>query len=84
MCREKDADSGTRSRPPRPPATEVLHFGAFVTILLDWIHRWNTEYPKRFRDGRIPAQAWADDPTPIYDVDPVALHTYTLEDTAAP
>jgi putative transposase len=58
---------------------DLLPFEAFVSTLLDWIHRWNHEHTIRELDNRTPAQAWEADLTPIDPVDPIALHTYTLK-----
>ncbi|MFF3403547.1 Mu transposase C-terminal domain-containing protein [Streptomyces sp. NPDC002659] len=58
---------------------ELLHYEAFVTRVLQWVEWWNHEHPIARLHRRTPAQAWEADLTPIDTVDPIALHTYTLE-----
>ncbi|MEU6964991.1 Mu transposase C-terminal domain-containing protein [Streptomyces chrestomyceticus] len=65
----------TRLRPGDP----LLTFEAFVAEVRTWIHWWNHEHTIRNLGNRTPHQVWQQDPTPIEDVDPAALHTYTLE-----
>lgn len=69
-----------RRRDPHKDPTPALPFTAFVELLLDWVHRWNTEHPSSTRGGRTPLQAWKADPTPIDDADPALLWAFTLED----
>lgn len=45
---------------------------------MDWVHDWNYNHVLA-QQQRTPSQLWHDDLTPIYDVDPAELHTYTLE-----
>ncbi|TJZ97127.1 hypothetical protein [Actinacidiphila oryziradicis] len=67
---------------PRPEAgEELLPFAAFVQILLDWVHWWNTEHcPAGLGGGLTPLQAWEADPTPVDDVPPRDLAWFALED----
>ncbi|MFF1932887.1 Mu transposase C-terminal domain-containing protein [Streptomyces sp. NPDC058228] len=58
---------------------ELLHYEAFVTLVLQWVDWWNHEHTIARLHRRTPAQAWQADPTPIDTVDPLILHTYTLE-----
>ncbi|MFF4779717.1 Mu transposase C-terminal domain-containing protein [Streptomyces griseorubiginosus] len=60
------------------PDEQLLTYKAFVRIVLDWVHDWNYNHVLA-RQRRTPSQLWHDDLTPIYDVDPAELHTYTLE-----
>jgi len=69
---------------PVDPGQPLLPFESFVALVLDWVRWWNFEHTIADLDGRTPAQAWADDPTPIFDVDPGDLHTYTLERAGKP
>ncbi|MFF4234032.1 Mu transposase C-terminal domain-containing protein [Streptomyces sp. NPDC001820] len=67
-------------RKKRPdPDERLLTFEAFVAIVRDWIHWWNHHHKIRTMGNRTPDQAWHEDLTPIYDVDPDDLHTFTLE-----
>jgi putative transposase len=70
------------TRAPRPEAgEELLTFAAFVKILLDWVHWWNTEHrPAGLGGALTPLQAWEADPTPVEDVPPGDLAWFALED----
>ncbi|MDX3077864.1 Mu transposase C-terminal domain-containing protein [Streptomyces sp. MI02-7b] len=60
------------------PVEDLMHYEAFVTRVLDWVHEWNHEHTIRELDNQTPAQAWEADLTPIYAIPAVALHTFTL------
>lgn len=70
----------------KPPTDigDLLHFHAFVAALLDWVTWWNTEHTIRDLGNRTPAQSWQNDLTPIEDINPKALHSYTLERHGTP
>jgi putative transposase len=67
---------------PRSEAgEELLPFAAFVQILLDWVHWWNTEHhPAGLGGARTPLQAWEADPTPVDEVPAGDLAWFALED----
>ncbi|MFE4775975.1 recombinase [Streptomyces sp. NPDC056713] len=67
-----------RGKNRRPNPADLLTFEDFVTRLLDWVNVWNHEHRIRTLNNRTPAQAWADDLTPVRDVPPEALYTFTL------
>ena len=69
----------TSSRTRIDPNEELLTYEAFVRVVLEWVHEWNYEHRISTRNHRTPNELWHDDLTPIYDVDPADLHTYTLE-----
>ncbi|WP_246460628.1 hypothetical protein [Streptomyces himalayensis] len=56
----------------------------FVTLVLDWVERWNNDHTIARLHRRTPAQAWEADLTPIETLDPTDLHTYTLEQIDTP
>ncbi|MGI5473347.1 Mu transposase C-terminal domain-containing protein [Streptomyces sp. CA-132043] len=58
---------------------ELLTYEAFVQIVRDWVHEWNFDHRIRDLGNRTPYQSWQADGTPLYDITPAALHTYTLE-----
>ena len=64
---------------PVDPHQPLLPFEAFVALLRNWVNWWNFENTIKDLGDRTPAQAWLADHTHIRDVDPAALHTYTLE-----
>lgn len=68
----------TRSRRPAPDE-ELLTYEAFVQIVRNWVHEWNFDHRIRDLGNRTPYQSWQTDGTPLYDITPAALHTYTLE-----
>ncbi|MDP5315654.1 Mu transposase C-terminal domain-containing protein [Streptomyces poriferorum] len=68
-----------RGGKPVDPDQPLLHFEAFVTLVLEWVHHWNHENTLRSLDGRTPHQAWNADPALIGTVTAEDLHTYTLE-----
>ncbi|WP_435833175.1 Mu transposase C-terminal domain-containing protein [Kitasatospora purpeofusca] len=72
------ATTGPRAR--RGDLEGLLSFTEFTARLLDWVRWWNTEHRPQPLAGRTPLQAWQDDPTPIEDVPPALLHSFTLED----
>ncbi|GLW56798.1 Mu transposase C-terminal domain-containing protein [Kitasatospora phosalacinea] len=61
-----------------------LTFQEFVAAVRTWVSWWNHENTIDSLNGRTPAQAWADDLTPIYDVNTEDLHTFTLERHGTP
>ncbi|MDQ0904377.1 putative transposase [Streptomyces canus] len=65
------------------PDEHLLTYEAFVRIVTEWVHDWNHKHVLAGRQ-RTPSQLWHDDLTPIYDVDPTELHTYTLEPLKRP
>lgn len=69
---------------PIDPDQPLIHFEAFVALVLDWITQRNTEQTFDKLDGKTPHQAWHDDPTPVYTATPEDLHTYTLERPGKP
>lgn len=62
------------------PDEPALTFEAFVGLLLDWVHWWNTEHKPDKLEGRTPLQAWSADPTPVYDVPADQLAHFGLWD----
>ncbi|WP_425554920.1 transposase [Kitasatospora putterlickiae] len=70
----------TGPRPRRGDLDGLLSFAEFTARLLDWVRWWNTEHRPKPLGGRTPLQAWQDDPTPIEDVPPALLRSFTLED----
>ncbi|MGX8910215.1 Mu transposase C-terminal domain-containing protein [Streptomyces netropsis] len=64
---------------PVDPGQPLLSFESFVLLVRDWVRWWNFDHPIPALEGQTPAQAWENDPTPVFDVDPTDLHTYTLE-----
>ncbi len=70
------------TRPPsrRSDPADVLSFTEFTERLLGWVSWWNTEHRVQPLGGRTPLEAWQDDPTPIEDVPPDLLWSFTLED----
>ncbi|WP_425555338.1 Mu transposase C-terminal domain-containing protein [Kitasatospora arboriphila] len=67
---------GRTCDPDAPPLT----FPAFVALLLDWVHWWNTEHHPAGLDGLTPSEAWNGDPTPLRDVPAGHLAFFALED----
>ncbi|MGW1901681.1 integrase catalytic domain-containing protein [Streptomyces hirsutus] len=74
------APASRRDKPGQPlwQLNELLEFETFVQLVLDWVEWWNNDHTVARLNRRTPAQAWADDLTPIDTIDPEALHTYTL------
>ncbi|MFJ4597746.1 MULTISPECIES: Mu transposase C-terminal domain-containing protein [unclassified Kitasatospora] len=70
------------TRPPsrRSDPADVLSFTEFTARLLGWVRWWNTDHRPQPLGGRTPLEAWQDDPTPIEDVPPDLLRSFTLED----
>ncbi|MEU6093101.1 Mu transposase C-terminal domain-containing protein [Streptomyces sp. NPDC047085] len=71
------------SRTRIDPDEKLLTYEAFIRHLLQWVHEWNYEHVLT-KQKRTPAQLWEEDLTPIYDVNPAELHTYTLKDLERP
>ncbi|MFE2601027.1 Mu transposase C-terminal domain-containing protein [Streptomyces sp. NPDC059396] len=69
---------------PIDPQQPLLHFEAFVALVLDWVHKHNTLHPMDSLDGRTPHQAWQDDLTPLFHASAAELHSYTLERPGKP
>ncbi|WP_353947331.1 transposase family protein (plasmid) [Streptomyces sp. HUAS MG91] len=68
-------------RPDRRPQTAPpLSFEAFTGHLLAWAHWWNTEHQPAELHGTTPLEAWQADPTPLHDVPPADIWSFTLED----
>lgn len=63
---------------PVDPHPDLLHFEAFTTLVLAWVHAWNHEHRLDSLGGRTPQQAWTADPTPIDYLTPAELRTFTL------
>ncbi|GAA2752977.1 Mu transposase C-terminal domain-containing protein [Kitasatospora cinereorecta] len=72
--------ASVRHRDRAKDHTAPLTFTAFVQLLLDWVHWWNTEHTSPALAGRTPLQAWLEDPTPIEDPTPGQLWAFTMED----
>lgn len=72
--------STTRPRSRKSDPADVLPFTEFTERLLTWVSWWNTEHRVQPLGGRTPLEAWQDDPTPIEDVPPGLLWSFTLED----
>ncbi|GAA2932894.1 Mu transposase C-terminal domain-containing protein [Streptomyces enissocaesilis] len=68
-----------RGGKPVDPDQPLLHFEAFVGLVLQWVHRWNHENTLKSLRGQTPRQAWDADPALIETVTAEDLHTYTLE-----
>ncbi|GAA2914866.1 hypothetical protein GCM10020221_08190 [Streptomyces thioluteus] len=49
-------------------------------MLLEWVAWWNTSHRPDTLGGKTPLEAWRADPTPISDVQPKDLATFSLED----
>ncbi|SDS49674.1 putative transposase [Streptomyces sp. TLI_053] len=56
----------------------LLTLESFVLMLREWVTRWNTEHTIPTMGGRTPAQAWNEDLSPVWDVSPTDVHTFTL------
>jgi putative transposase len=69
-----------RRRPDRLPTAPALSFEDFTAEVLAWVVWWNTEHHPDGLDGRTPIEAWQADPTPLADVAPADLWSFTLED----
>ncbi|MEV6013256.1 Mu transposase C-terminal domain-containing protein [Streptomyces sp. NPDC051976] len=64
---------------PADPDPDLLTFEEFCLLVIDWVRRWNTEHTVPALGGKTPAQAWADDLTPVIVIHPEEIHTFTLE-----
>ncbi|MGW6898990.1 Mu transposase C-terminal domain-containing protein [Streptomyces sp. NPDC054919] len=74
-----------RRRPDRRPDVPALSFHDFTEQLLAWARWWNTEHhPAALGGTTTPLQAWQEDPTPLTDVPPADVWSFTLEDDARP
>nr|WP_228472879.1 Mu transposase C-terminal domain-containing protein [Streptomyces cyaneochromogenes] len=69
--------TGGHTADPDEPA---LPFEAFVELLLEWVHWWNTEHRPKSLDGLTPMEAWRSDPTPLREVPAEQLAHFGLED----
>jgi len=69
-----------RRRPDRRPAQPPMSFQAFTEELLAWVTWWNTEHRPAELHGATPLQAWQADPTPLSDIPPADVWSFTLED----
>lgn len=69
-----------RRRPDRRPALPPMSFQAFTEELLAWVTWWNTEHQPAELHGATPLQAWQADPTPLRDIPPADVWSFTLED----
>jgi putative transposase len=83
-CTDEPAVKGDKGGKAPRNIDDLLHFEAFVSLLLDWVRRWNYEHTIREFGDHTPAQAWEADLTPIDTIDPAVLHTYTLKRHRAP
>lgn len=63
---------------------QLMTLEQFVQRLRKWVHWWNHQHTPQPLNGLTPAQSWAADLTPIDDVDPEELHTYTQLHHKAP
>ena len=70
--------SGRRGAAPKDEV--LLSFQEFTDRLLAWVGWWNTEHRPTALGGMTPLQAWDSDPTPLREVPPQDLWTFTLED----
>ncbi|WP_406210609.1 Mu transposase C-terminal domain-containing protein [Kitasatospora sp. NBC_01560] len=69
---------------PRPvDQSALLSFEEFTAGLLTWVAWWNTEHRPAPLRGKTPAGAWQEDPTPVRDIPPADLWSFTLEDDRA-
>ncbi|WP_435972218.1 Mu transposase C-terminal domain-containing protein [Streptomyces sp. Qhu_M48] len=66
---------GPDRRLPAPP----LSFQAFTEQLLAWVTWWNTEHRPTALNGNTPLQTWQADPTPLTDIPPSDVWSFTLE-----
>ncbi|MBP0458978.1 Mu transposase C-terminal domain-containing protein [Streptomyces montanisoli] len=62
------------------PDAPGLTFEAFVGLVLNWVHWWNTEHKPKELGGKTPMEAWRADPTPVYDVPASLLAHFGLQD----
>ncbi|MEU8779468.1 Mu transposase C-terminal domain-containing protein [Streptomyces sp. NPDC048606] len=67
-------------RPGRPKNEALLGFEDFTARLLGWVEWWNTVHQPGPLGGKTPLGAWEADPTPVREVSPEELWTFTLED----
>ncbi|MFC1431361.1 Mu transposase C-terminal domain-containing protein [Streptacidiphilus sp. N1-3] len=67
-------------RPGAPKDEVLLSFQEFTDRFLAWVLWWNTEHRPTALRGLTPLQAWEQDPTPLREVPPGDLWTFTLED----
>ncbi|MFC6593295.1 Mu transposase C-terminal domain-containing protein [Kitasatospora paranensis] len=70
-------------RPQPVDRSALLSFEEFTAGLLTWVTWWNTEHRPAPLRGRTPLEAWQEDPTPIRDIPPADLWSFTLEDDRA-
>ncbi|MEV6027783.1 Mu transposase C-terminal domain-containing protein [Streptomyces sp. NPDC052036] len=69
-----------RRRPDQGSATPPMSFHDFTDQLLAWVTWWNTEHHPDALNGATPLQAWQADPTPLNDIPPTDVWSFTLED----
>ncbi|MFJ9777888.1 Mu transposase C-terminal domain-containing protein [Kitasatospora sp. NPDC101157] len=69
-----------RRRPDRLPTAPALSFEDFTAEVLAWVTWWNTQHHPDGLQGRTPIEAWQQDPTPLTDIPPTDLWSFTLED----
>ncbi|MFJ3928535.1 Mu transposase C-terminal domain-containing protein [Streptomyces sp. NPDC090022] len=67
-------------RPGRPKDELLLDLEDFTVRLLGWVEWWNTVHQPGPLGGKTPLQTWEADPTPVREVSPEELWTFTLED----
>ncbi|MFF0744939.1 Mu transposase C-terminal domain-containing protein [Streptomyces sp. NPDC004111] len=64
----------------KPKSVEgLLTFERFVHELRTWVHQWNYEHRIRNLENRTPKEVWDADLTVLREVDPAALHAYSLK-----
>ncbi|MGW7521143.1 Mu transposase C-terminal domain-containing protein [Streptomyces sp. NPDC054796] len=63
---------------------DLMDYEVFVTRVLEWVEWWNNDHTIARLHRRSPAQAWAQDLTPIKTLSAETLHTYTLEHVDRP
>lgn len=69
-----------KKKPDRRPDGPPMSFKAFTEQLLAWVTWWNTEHHPDALNGTTPLQAWQADPTPLGDISPTDVWSFTLED----
>ncbi|MFJ4188958.1 Mu transposase C-terminal domain-containing protein [Kitasatospora sp. NPDC089509] len=69
---------GPDQRPKNKEPEHLLTLESFVLKLREWVTGWNTGHTIPTLGGRTPAQAWNDDLSPVWDVSPRDVHTFTL------
>jgi putative transposase len=77
-CTERPTNGASLKKKPKS-VDGLLTFEQFVQKLRTWVHKWNCKHRIRNLGNRTPQEVWDADLTPIREVDPAALHAYSLK-----